>query len=79
VVSDVRVVSVGVDYITLGWEPPIQDPHITIERYEVRYSVSELNENSTAVDVGRWQNLTLNRLRPQTQYHFQVGRMLINP
>lgn len=74
-VTDTRVVSVGVDYITLGWEPPPKEPGVHIESYQVRYSVgkSGINENASTIDVGNKLNLTLNGLQPQTQYHFQVS------
>ena len=71
-VANLRVISVGMDYITLGWEPPPPEPGVHIQTYEVRYYVGESVENASRLETGNRHNLTLSNLLPQTEYSFQV-------
>lgn len=68
-VSDLRITSVGTDYVALTWK--CQTSHVGVDTYEVKYwkndDIDEFLSNYTLSN-----NITLYSMLQRTRYSFQV-------
>ena len=69
-VNRVRVTNIGVDYVSLAWEPPKETP-TGIDEYEVKYIVTDRDAGNHTYTSR--QNITVTSLSHQTEYAFLVS------
>lgn len=74
-VHNVRVVSIGANYMTIVWDTPASWRFDGIDSYEVSY-YAEGSENMS-FEFTKQMNVTLDNLLQQTKYAFKVSLVYI--
>ena len=70
-VSRVRVTNIGLDYVSLAWDPP-NELHTDIDQYEIKYV---MRSGSTGNHTYATRlNATVGSLSQETEYSFKVSR-----